>query len=125
MSTSRAIIVISKREWEKFMASVEELVESHSELLKLVRDLKSRNATMKEQLRDALASGTRQIARRITSRREETMLAPKPPAPEEELDRSVGSGSLQSLVYACTNCGRELLLNSKFCDRCGRQLTWP
>jgi predicted RNA-binding Zn-ribbon protein involved in translation (DUF1610 family) len=121
MKASRAVIVISKRQWERFMASVEELVDAHSELLKLVRDLKSRNSALKEQLRDALASRTRQIAERITMPIDERLRLTVPE--REELHEQLQWGN-QLLVYLCTNCGRELVERSKYCDRCGRQLNW-
>jgi predicted RNA-binding Zn-ribbon protein involved in translation (DUF1610 family) len=112
MKSNPAIIPVSKREWDRFLETVEELVNVHIQLLRLVRELKSRETIMKEQLRDALSSKTRQISQSVTSRI------------DEATQQLTQIESRSTVVGVCANCGRELIERQRYCDHCGGRLEW-
>jgi len=112
MRNNRTVVTVSKGEWERFLETVEELVEVHVQLLRQMRQLRSRENILKEQLRDVLHSRTRQISQNITSRVTEAV-------------QQLAQMESQSMVLAvCATCGRQLLESYRYCDRCGGRLGW-
>jgi len=88
-------VLVNKDEWEKFLATVQALVDLHAELLKRSRYIRARYGPMEQRFSSEIEKDAAQavITRQSTEAR------------------------------FCANCGRDVLENARYCDRCGHRVT--
>jgi len=81
MADAMSTILVKKDEWERFLETVEALVDVHNRLLRRSREFRTRYDQVK---------GKRKGRRPLSE--------------------------------VCVNCGRDILENAKYCDRCGTRV---
>jgi len=118
-------VVISRGDWEDFLASLERLISLHQKTLQRLRALATRNAAIRTELRSALALPTLETQHKMDGTAREALLP-------VQLCRYCAN-EIASSVRFCDRCGKvnaavicrcgnELATSDRFCDKCGRSL---
>ena len=110
VTDARNTVLVSRDEWEQLLASVRGLVDVHTQLLKRLKDIDVTRPEA-EQLHKRPRSRKLKIAHTIG------------PKTDQSLPHTDEGESRPYLWSICLNCGREMLQNDKYCDRCGAQLS--
>jgi hypothetical protein len=139
-------ILIARDEWERFLSSVERLMALHQSAIQRLKELSSRNQTLRQELSAIQHSGAAKPERGEGRRLAESNRA-------QQVQRKYGfinlhllnhlKAKLESLENAarrsmtsnfprgyasCTNCRYQIKRASRFCERCGAnfgKLTCP
>jgi len=90
-------VVISRGDWEGFLASLERLISLHQKTLQRLRALATRNVAIRTELRSALALPTLETKRKMDGTASEALIP----------------------VQLCRYCANEIASSARFCDRCG------
>jgi len=94
----RTEVIVSRGDWEAFLASLERLITLHRKTLQRLKDLEVRNQGLRTELRSAMALPTIKPKRR----------------------KGTANVEVLSVVRQCAYCGYEIETSAKFCDRCGK-----
>jgi hypothetical protein len=122
---NQAEVVISRGDWEGFLASLERLITLHQKTLQRLRGLATRNVAIRTELRSALALPTLETKPKMDGTASEALL----PVQlcrycANEIASSVKFCDRCGMVNAALicRCGNELATSDRFCDKCGRSL---
>jgi len=100
-------VAVAGEDWENFVSSIERLMAVHKRTLERLREMKSRNRTLRNELKSARVSSGK---------------------PSGKVCENCGS-AIDGSTYFCDHCGaaifkcecgRELSRADRFCDFCGR-----
>ena len=108
----KAELSFTRDDWERLVCSLERLMILQRKTLQKLKELNRRNEVLDGKLRRATSTSTAKSSKPVQEHRIKLTGVLREPG--------FGSDREVAAKGSVCSCGRELLAEAKFCDRCGR-----